>query len=80
MKLKLTWRPQDVKDVRATAWLPRKAAYREWKTPRRQNLVAVNKDEKGTGDLKTALPSDMEMKSLDFSQLVSCLAWGITVK
>ena len=45
-----------------------------------ENLVAVNKDEKGVEELKTALPSDMEMQSLDFSQLVSCLAWGITVK
>ena len=80
VKLKLTWGPQDVKDARATGCLPRKAANREWNKPRRQNLVAVNKDEKGVGYLKTALPSDMEMQSLDFAQLVSCLAWGITVK
>ena len=30
--------------------------------------------------LKTTLTSDMEMQSLDFVQLVSCLALGITVK
>ena len=80
VKLKLTWRPQDVKDARATGCLPRKAANRECNQPRRQNLGAVNKDEKGVGDLKTALPSDMEMQRLDFAQLVSSLARGITVK
>jgi hypothetical protein len=42
--------------------------------------VAVNKDEKGVGDLKIALPSDMEMQSLDFVQLASCLALGSIVK
>jgi hypothetical protein len=30
-------------------------------------------------DLKTALTSDMEMQSLEFVQLVSCLALGITI-
>jgi hypothetical protein len=47
---------------------------------RHQPFVAVNKDEKGVGDLKTALTSDMEMLNLEFAQLVSCLALGITVK
>jgi hypothetical protein len=42
--------------------------------------VAVNKDEKGVGDLKTALTSDMEMQTLEFAQLVSYLDSGITVK
>jgi hypothetical protein len=37
------------------------------------------KDEKGVGDLKTALTSGMEMQSLEFAQLVFCLALGITV-
>ena len=59
--------------------LLRKAANREWNQPRRKQFVAVNKDE-GVGDLKTALTSDMEMQSLEFAQLVSCLALGITVK
>jgi hypothetical protein len=45
-----------------------------------KKFVAVNKDEKGVGDLETALKSDMEMQSLEFVQLVSCLALGITVK
>ena len=35
---------------------------------------------KEVGDLKSALTSDMEMQSLEFSQLVSCLDLGITVK
>jgi hypothetical protein len=35
-------------------YLLRKASNREWNQPRRKNFVAVNKDEKGVGDLKTA--------------------------
>ena len=61
-------------------YLLRKAAKKEWKQPRRKKFVAINKDEKGVGDLKTTLTSDMEMQSLEFAQLVSCLALGITVK
>jgi hypothetical protein len=34
-----------------------------------KKFVAVNIDEKGVGDLKTALTSDMEMQSLKFIQL-----------
>jgi hypothetical protein len=45
-----------------------------------KKLVAVNKDEKGVGDLNTALKSDMKVQSLEFAQLVSCLTLGITVK
>jgi hypothetical protein len=30
-------------------------------------FVAVNKDEKGAGDLKTTMSSDMEMQSLEFA-------------
>ena len=51
-------------------YLLRKAANREWNQPRRKKFVAVNKDEKGVGDLKTALTSAMEMQSLEFAQLV----------
>jgi hypothetical protein len=36
-------------------------------------------DEKGVGNLKTALTSDMEMQSLEFAWLFSCLALGIAV-
>ena len=43
--------------------------------PAQKNVVAINKDEKGVGNLKTALTSAMEMQSL-----VPCLALGITVK
>ena len=38
-----------------------KSANMEWNQPRRKKFVAVNKDEKGVGDLKTALTSAMEM-------------------
>jgi hypothetical protein len=43
-------------------YLMRKTAKREWNQPRRKKFVAVNKDKKGVGDLKTALTSDMEMQ------------------
>ena len=43
-------------------------------------MVAVSKDEKGVEDLKTTLTTDMEMQSLEFAQLVSCLALRIIVK
>jgi hypothetical protein len=33
-----------------------------------KKFVAVNKDEKAVGDLKTSLISDMEMQSLEFAQ------------
>jgi hypothetical protein len=42
--------------------------------------VAVNKDKKPSGDLKITLTSDMEMRNLKSTQLVSCLALGIIVK
>jgi hypothetical protein len=45
-----------------------------------KKFVAVNKDEKGVGDLKTVLTSDMEMQSLEFAQLVFYLDLGIAVK
>jgi hypothetical protein len=61
-------------------YLLRKASSKEWNQPRRKKFVAVNKDEKRVGDLKTALTSAMEMQSLEFAQLVSCLALGVTVK
>jgi hypothetical protein len=45
-KLKLPWRPQDVRDARAVGYLPRKAANREWNQPRRKKFVEVNKDKR----------------------------------
>ena len=47
--------------------VPRKAANREGNQPNRKKLLAANKDEKGVGDLKTTLTSDI-------AQQVSCLA------
>jgi hypothetical protein len=61
-------------------YLLREAPNREWNKPRRKKFFVINKDEKGVGDLKTTLTSDMEMQSLEFAQLVPCLALGITVK
>ena len=45
-------------------WAQRKAANREKQQPWRKKFVAVNKDDKGVGDLKIALTSDMEMQGL----------------
>ena len=77
VKPKLTQGPQDVKDARATGSLPRKTANRKWNQPRRKKFVAVNKDAKGFQDLMTALPSDMEIQSLEFTQMISYLALRI---
>jgi hypothetical protein len=40
-------------------------------------FVAINKDDKGVGDLKLALTSDMEMQSLKFPQLFPVLVQGL---
>ena len=80
VKLKLTWRPHNIKDARATEYLLRKANNREWNQPRRKKFVAVNKDVKAVGDVKIALTSDINMQNLEFSQLVSCLSLASTVK
>jgi len=61
-------------------YLLRRAAQRGWNQPSRNKFVAVNKNKKGVGDQKSTLTSDMEMQSLGFAQLVSCLALGITTK
>ena len=55
-------------------------SYLLWNANRGKKFVAVIKDEKGVEDLKTTLTSDMEMKSLECTQLVSFLTLGITVK
>jgi hypothetical protein len=75
--LKLPWKPQDILDTRAVGYLLRKAANREWNQPRKKKCFAV-KGEKGVGNLKTALTSDLEMQSWEFAQLVSCLALEIS--
>jgi hypothetical protein len=41
VKLKLLWTFQDVRDVRAMEYLPRKAANREWNQPKRTKFVAA---------------------------------------
>ena len=56
---------------RAVVYLLKKSANKKWKQPRRKKFVAVNKDEKRVGDLKTTLASGMEMQNLEFAQLVS---------
>ena len=76
--LKLPWRPHD---ATAVGYLLRKAADRV--EPAQEKEVRYSQqspDEKGVGDLKTALPSDLEMQCLEFAQLVSCLHSGIKVK
>jgi hypothetical protein len=37
-------------------------------------FVVINKDEKGVGDLKDALTSDIEMQSLEFAHPLSFLS------
>jgi hypothetical protein len=37
----LPWIPQDVRDVTAIDYLPRKAANREWNQPKRMKFVAA---------------------------------------
>jgi hypothetical protein len=45
--LKLPWRLKDVKDAKAMGYMLKKAANREWNQLRRNQFVAINKDEKG---------------------------------
>jgi hypothetical protein len=77
--LKLPWRPQDVQDSRIVGYLLRKAASGV-EPDQEKELNCSQQRSKRVGDLKTALLSDMEMRSLKFAQLGSCLALGITVK
>ena len=77
--LKLPWRLKDVKDARAMGYMLRKTANSEWNYPGESSLLQSTKMKKRNGDLKTALPSAMEMRNLEFAQLVSCLALEITV-
>ena len=80
VKLKLPWRSQDVRNARAVGYMLRRAANGDWDQTWRKSCVPVNKDERRVGDLKISLTLDMEMQSLEFVQLVSCLALGIAVK
>ena len=46
----------------------------------KEEVLTVNKDNKGVGDLKAVLAPDIEIQSLELAQLVSCLVLRITVK
>lgn len=75
MKLKtvLPCRPQDAGDGRATGYLLRKAAKREWEQAKERSVLNSTKL-KGVGDLKIILTSDMKIQILEFVQLASRLA------
>jgi len=68
IKLKLLWRPQDVRAVRAWVTCQKKAANR-MEPAQEIEVCCGQQGYKGVGDLKTALTSDMEMQSLEFAQL-----------
>lgn len=68
----LPWRTQDVGDTRAMVYLSRKAANREWNSPKERSVLQSTKLT-GVGDLKSVLTSDMEMQSLEFVQLIFSL-------
>lgn len=76
--MNLHWRPQNVQVATAVRNLLKKATNREWNKLKRMKCVVVNKDEKEVGDVKSALTLVMEMQSLEFSQLISFLAFRIT--
>ena len=54
-------------------YLLKKVANRDWASPRERTVLQSAKI-KRIGDLKSTLTSDMEMQSLEFSQLVFGLA------
>jgi hypothetical protein len=56
----------------------RKAANREWNQPRRKTKQSTKMKKEWRSE--DHLTSVMEMQSLEFAQLASCLALGITVK
>jgi hypothetical protein len=66
VKLKLLWRPKDVRDARAMGHLLRKAVNRDWNYPSRKKCVAAIKAERSWTSYK-------EMQSLEFAQLVLIL-------
>lgn len=50
--------------------LPRRAVDREWDQLKRETRVYQSTKLKGVRDLKSALTSDMEMQSSEFTQLI----------
>jgi hypothetical protein len=75
--LKLPWRHQGIQVARALGHLLRRTAKKKMEPAQDKEVLAVNKDGKGVGDLKTTWTSDTKMQSLEFAQLVSCLALGV---
>jgi hypothetical protein len=65
---------QNFRDAKAIGYLLRNAANREWNQPRIINLF------QSTKELEILLTSEMEIQSLEFAQLVSCLDLGIIAK
>jgi hypothetical protein len=49
VKLKLTWRPQDVRDARVVGYLLRKAANREWNQPKSIAVIKAGKSWRSDG-------------------------------
>jgi hypothetical protein len=49
----------------------------EWNQPRRKKFVAVYKDKKGVGDLKTALTSDMRCRVWNLPSWFPVKLWGL---
>lgn len=69
VKVKPGWaalEPQDIGDARAVGYLPR-IANRAWNQPRERSVLQLTKLKR---DLKSTSPSDREMQSLEFAQLV----------
>lgn len=68
MKPGLSWRPQHAEDARVVENLSRQSANREWSQAQRQKCIVVNKTERR--DLKSVLTSHVDIKRLEFAQLV----------
>ena len=66
----MLWGLQDVRVAIKMGYLLKKAANRLWTYPRRKKLVALNKVEKGVGNIKTTLTSEIEKQRLEFTQPV----------
>jgi hypothetical protein len=66
VNVKISWRLQDIRDIRDVRCLPRNEANREWNQPKRRKFIQLTKM-KGVRDLKSTLISDTEMESLEFA-------------
>jgi hypothetical protein len=54
-------------------YLQKKAANGVWNYPRRMKFVALNKDEKGVGDLTTTFNTRHRDAEFEFVQPVCCI-------